>query len=241
MPLRPATIIASLLLLAACAAPQQKPADPGLEACDDLESLIADLDGVHGFGFSDIDVVVSSPRITRLEWHFYAFEDDEPYAFALPNRVIGVTTGLGDLALNDAQGAGVAAHEIAHVMRAGPERSAICAALLARFQSDDPNSQPSALAFIDAVIALETENPYSLEEETAADRDGLLYVAGAGHTPLGTIRVFERLAAQNGAAPPRFFLVHPPAKDRVAALRRHLADAMSYYYARKYRGNPLRD
>ena len=231
-------ILLMLGFLAACATVEKSaPAkDPALLACDELEEVMARLAGVHEARLS-YGIVRANPRLLRRDWRFYVIERAEPYAFALPNGAVGVTRGLLNLALNEAQNAGIAAHEVAHVMHAGPERSRLCADLLSTLPAALQGDEAPAQAFIDAVIARELQTPYSLEEETAADRDGLLYVAGAYYTPLGMIRVFERLAGQDkGAESPRFFLVHPPAKDRVAALRQHLAAAMMHYYASRHTG-----
>ncbi len=231
-------VFPALGLLVACTTPQPKPADPDLVACDEVEDRVSRLDGVFTT-HPGHRIALADPRLAGWDWRFHVFEDDEPYAFALPNGVVGVTTGLLALALNEAQHAGILFHEMAHVVHARPERAHLCAELLPFLSEGSRDGAISAPAFVDAVIALELENPYSPEEEEAADRDGLLLVAGAAHTPLGMIRVFERLAAQNAAAPPRLFLVHPPAKDRVAALRRHLAAAMTHYYASKHGGSSL--
>jgi len=210
--------------------------DPALLACDEVEDMMARLDDVD-LTHLEYGVAHRNPRLKQRDWRFYAFKDEEPYAFALPNGAVGVTSGLLALALNEAQYAGIAAHEMAHVMHAGPGRLRLCADLLASMPAASQGGETLARDFIDAIIAFELQAPYDAEEEENADREGLLYVAEAFHTPLGLVRVFERLAGQDeSAAPPRFFLVHPPAKGRVAALRRYLAAAMMHYYASKHTG-----
>ncbi|MFQ5348735.1 MAG: M48 family metalloprotease, partial [Rhodothalassiaceae bacterium] len=179
----------TLGLLAACTTVgMETPAkDPALLACDEVEETMARLDGVHatniGYGIAQ-----ANPRLKQHDWRFYALKDEEPYAFALPNGAVWVTTGLLALALNEAQYAGIAAHELAHVMHDGAGRLRLCADLLASLPAASPGGDVSAQDFVDVVIALELQVPYSAEEEAAADRDGLLYPAEVGHTPLGVVR-----------------------------------------------------
>lgn len=61
--------------------------------------------------------VVADKDIENVNWKFHALRDPTPNAFALPNGSIYINTGLLALLDDEAQLAGVLAHEITHVSR----------------------------------------------------------------------------------------------------------------------------
>ena len=61
-------------------------------------------------------VLPGGPEYQNVHWQFFILRDAIPNAFALPNGSIYVHTGLLAILENEAQLAGVLAHEETHVM-----------------------------------------------------------------------------------------------------------------------------
>jgi beta-barrel assembly-enhancing protease len=94
-----------------------------LEKSDQLDRQFQD----KGLVFNDSDtvkyiagvgqaVLPRGPEFDRVHWRFFVLRDPMPNAFALPNGSIYIHTGLLSLMDNEAQLAGVLAHEETHVM-----------------------------------------------------------------------------------------------------------------------------
>ena len=61
--------------------------------------------------------VVADKELENVTWRFHALRDAEPNAVALPNGSIYINIGLLSLLDNEAQLAGVLAHEVTHVAK----------------------------------------------------------------------------------------------------------------------------
>jgi predicted Zn-dependent protease len=72
--------------------------------------------------------------------------------------------------------------------------------------------------------------PYSRLHESEADRIGLTLMARAGYDPREAIPFWERMSKQEGkSSPPEFLSTHPAPQTRIADIKKHLPEAMSYY------------
>ena len=162
---------------------------------------------------------------------FTFFIIDEPVinAFAAPGGYIGVNSGLLLASENEAQLAGVMAHEIAHVTQKH----------LARARDAAKTGSASAAASILAAILLGPSNPqasqavlaaglaagqqlqinYTRENEREADRVGIGILAQTGFDPIGMAEFFETLHRENGGGNNdllEFLSTHPLSAERVA-------------------------
>ena len=161
-------------------------------------------------------------------------------AFALPGGYVYVTRGLLALADNEAEVAGVLAHEIAHVTaRHGAKRQSkgtLAGLGLAVLGAVTDNS---ALVDLGRIGARAVLSGYSREEEYEADELGVLYLGRAGFDPgamssfLGKLEWQSELEAslhgRAGGPGLGFFATHPRTRDRVeravdAARRTSVAD-----------------
>lgn len=171
-------------------------------------------------------------------FEFFAVSDPSLNAFALPGGFIGVHTGLIAAARNEAELAGVLAHEIAHVtqnhiarMVKGQEGSALTAlaALAVAILAARSNQGQLAEAAIVASQALTVQSQldYTRDHEREADRVGFQTLERSGFSPFGMASFFERLQAQgrlyeNNA--PDYLRTHPLTHERIADMQNRLQD-----------------
>lgn len=193
--------------------------------------------------------ISNDPRLTRLvhqtgrriaavaddpgyRWEFTVFEDSSPNAFALPGGKIGVNTGLFKVAQTDAQLAAVIAHEMAHVVARHPSERlsrqvAVQGGLALAGSASGTAGQYSDLLAQAATLGLIL--PFSRNQESEADRIGLIYMARAGYDPRAAIEVWQNFQAYGGARPPEFLSTHPSPGSRIERLRAYMPEAMQIY------------
>lgn len=145
-------------------------------------------------------------------------DSDEVNAFALPGGFFYVNKGLILAADNEAELAGVMAHETAHVAARHTAENiakanlyqygAIAGVLL---------GMPPILLNATDFGAMLAFLKYSRGAEAEADRLGLQYMYAAGYDPNAMATMFEKLSALNKKKPgsfARLFQTHPYAPDR---------------------------
>jgi len=160
----------------------------------------------------------------ELPWHFGIIEAPTVNAFATPGGNVFVTRGLVERCGNEAELAGVLAHEIAHVVQkhqlADIRKNAKKGLMLdlASLKSGGLTGD-AARAF--ARVGLEGYvRGLSREDELEADRIGVVIAARAGYEPYGLVSVLQTLQSmgQDDSAMTFFLKTHPSPSDRLAAL-----------------------
>lgn len=168
----------------------------------------------------------------RVPFTIKVIDSDEVNAFALPGGYFYVNTGLIELAQDEAELAGVMAHEIAHVAARHGTRSAT------RSQLMQYASIP--LLFIGgwagygvqqaANFALPmTLLKFSRQFEKDADFLGTQYLYKTGYDPASMVQFFERLKARQKKKPnavARAFSSHPLTKDRIKAVQKTINELL---------------
>ncbi|MEJ8838519.1 M48 family metalloprotease [Ramlibacter sp. AN1133] len=160
----------------------------------------------------------------QLPWTFGVLDDPGFNAFAAPGGYVFVTRGLVDR-VDEAELAGILAHEITHVTGkhhlkalAAKARAGLATQLVAS------QLRGNAQGAISAQMLALGRNLYSSGldqgDEYEADREGVALAARAGFDPYGLPAVLQQLRA---AAPdnPLFTLTlatHPPAQQRLERL-----------------------
>lgn len=168
--------------------------------------------------------VAASDARPDIRYRFGVLDTDQVNAISAPGGYIFVTRGALALMDDEAELAGVLAHEVGHVnekhvvkeiqKRARTELGADVAQ--AALKTD--------AAALDAVVGLGTNILFlglSREDELEADSLGTVYAAQAGYDPQGLLRFVQKLEA-NQSKP---FLAtlkatHPKPKDRIKLLQR---------------------
>lgn len=164
---------------------------------------------------------------SNLTYHFAILKSNELNAFAAPGGYIFVTEGLLNFLKDEAELAGVLAHEIAHVtqrhiVKAIRQANALAAAedLAAAGGHDIAKYQKLS----DFSIHLLSKG-LSRDDELEADRLGTALAARVGYDPTGLRTSVERIGAgkESDILLARFNKTHPPTAERLRAIDKALA------------------
>jgi len=157
----------------------------------------------------------------KIPFTIKVIDADEVNAFALPGGFFYVNKGLILAADNEAELAGVMAHEIAHVaarhaMENQGKGTLLQYGLLAGmiFGGGIASSVLQNTAGITQALAF---FKFSRGAEGEADRLGVQYLYAAGYDPTAMSTMFEKLASQNKKKPgtlSKLFASHPQSLDR---------------------------
>jgi hypothetical protein len=157
----------------------------------------------------------------KVPFTIKVIDADEVNAFALPGGFFYVNRGLILAADNEAELAGVMAHEIAHVtarhaMENQAKMQAINYGMLAGILLGGPivgNILYNGAGFFEGMAFLK----FSRGAESEADKLGIQYMWAAGYDPGAMATMFEKLEAKNKKKPgtlARLFQDHPAPADR---------------------------
>ncbi len=166
----------------------------------------------------------------KVPFTIKVIDSDEINAFALPGGFFYVNSGLILAADEEAELAGVMAHEIAHV--------AARHAMQQMTRAQYANLATIPLIFVGswgiyeaASMAINLALPltfmkFSRNFETEADFLGVQYMYKAGYDPQAFITFFEKIEAKNKKQPgtlAKAFASHPPTPDRIAKTQEEIS------------------
>ena len=160
----------------------------------------------------------------KVPFTIKVIDSDEVNAFALPGGFFYVNKGLLLAADNEAELAGVMAHEIAHVAARHAVENQAKASLL-------EYAALGASIFLGGIPGMIYQNTagigllgifmkFSRSAEEEADKLGVQYMYAAGYDPGAMATMFEKLEAKNKKKPgfiSRAFATHPAPPDRRTA------------------------
>jgi beta-barrel assembly-enhancing protease len=157
----------------------------------------------------------------QYPWEFHCVNDRAINAFALPGGYVFVNRGAIEAADNEAQLAGVMAHEISHVaLRHGTNQAS--KAQMAQMGEGllgglfGGGASGAMLAQLSSFAAGGVLLRYSRTAETQADVSGTQVLYESGYDPRAMAQFFEKLEAETkGKNPPEFFSDHPNPDHRV--------------------------
>jgi len=166
---------------------------------------------------------------SKVPFTIKVVDSQEVNAFALPGGFLYVNRGLLEAADNEAEVAGVIAHEVAHVAaRHGMEQAS---------KGELVNYLSIPLIFFGGIggyairqglgLAVPlTFLKFSRGAEKEADRLGAQYMWAAGYDPNALVTFFEKLQAKERKKPgtlSKLFSTHPPTGSRVTEVRELIA------------------
>jgi len=164
----------------------------------------------------------------QYPWEFHCVNDKEVNAFALPGGYVFVNRGAIEVSDNEAQLAGVMAHELSHVaLRHGTTEATkaqaaqagvgILGAILGG------NAGGALLTELGRFSAGGVLLRYSRSAETQADVMGTQVLYDAGYDPRALAQFFEKIEAESkGKNPPEFFSDHPNPEHRVERVQEEI-------------------
>jgi predicted Zn-dependent protease len=164
-----------------------------------------------------------------LPWHFGVIESEDINAFAAPGGYVFLTKGLYKRLNNEAELAGVLAHEVAHVSKKHHldllKKSQLIGALAQTVSKEIKNGDQGVQNLIGNGAEMLARG-LDKEAEFEADRIGAVYAARAGYDAWGLPTVLQDMAAIN-TSDNRLALLyktHPTAADRLARLGEAVGD-----------------
>ncbi len=166
----------------------------------------------------------------KVPFTIKVIDSDEVNAFALPGGFFFVNTGLVLKADNEAELAGVMAHEIAHVAARHGTRQAT-RGQLANYASIPlifMGGWAGYAIYQGASVAVPLGFlKFSRGFEKEADMLGLQYMYKAGYDPTALIDFFERIESLEKKKPGTFskvFSTHPMTQDRIRAVQKDISE-----------------
>jgi hypothetical protein len=164
----------------------------------------------------------------KWPYSFHVVNQKEINAFALPGGPIYVNLGTIQAADDEAQLAGVIAHEISHVVQRHGTRAAskqmaaqLPLALLGGLLGRGALAQAAQLGISFGVGSYFLKN--SRTAETDADLLGTDIMHDSAHDPHAMAEFFAKLDKEGGARGPQFFSDHPNPGNRAQAVSKEVA------------------
>ena len=181
--------------------------------------------------------IVAGLEKPLFNYHFYVIKTDPYNAFAIPAGYIFINSGLLMAMDDEDELAGILAHEIAHVnarhisqkiersKKIGWARMAgmVAGALMGIAGAGDA---AQAVTRGSAGAAQTAELAYSRENEMQADELGLDYLANAGYSGEGLLKILKKMRSKqwfDSNQVPTYLMTHPAVDDRIAYLDTQIA------------------
>jgi hypothetical protein len=175
------------------------------------------------------ELPAGDPR--KIPFQFHVVLDDEANAFATPNGIVVVNSGLLELLENEAQLVAVMGHEIAHATHEHTWRQqqfhkgkrfaiSLAGAVAASYGL-------SSVADITNLVNAAIVNGHSRSLENQADRVGLQYMVAAGYDPREAPVVWKLMAKKFGLHATNFFW---SSHDNNATRRSYLMNELKNNY-----------
>ena len=167
----------------------------------------------------------------KVPFTIKVIDSDEVNAFALPGGFFYVNSGLILRAQEEAELAGVMAHEISHVTARHGTRQATKGEIAQLATIPLLIFGPVGLAGYALYEGLNIAIPlsflkFSRDDEREADYLGLQYMYKAGYDPNAYVTFFERIQADEKRRPgtiSKVFSTHPPTPERIERTQKEIA------------------
>ena len=180
-------------------------------------------------------------EVQNFQWEFNLVNSSEPNAFCMPGGKIVVYEGMLPITQDEASLAIVLGHEIAHAVAkhsaeqlSKQTRQQYAAQIGGSVLTSVANAKGlggyAELLDMVAQTGFNFANlKYSRDNETEADRLGLIFAAMAGYDPQLAIPFWQRMAASSTTTTSEIFSDHPSDEKRIAELQKRMPEALKYY------------
>ncbi len=235
-----ALIIAVCCLVAGCATSRPIPVCQTLTASEEEQMLWRraqeEQDAIDGSGllYQDAEIENYLNQIAEklqtnsispdISFQIKVIKDPKLNAFALPNGVIYIHTGILARMDNEAQLAALLAHEMTHCTHRHSLKTLRNIKDRTQAKSATVRELAQLLGITGSIASI---NGYTRELETEADRVGLDLAVKANYDPNEVLKLFELLKQENeieGVEEPYFLDTHPKVQQRIENVNRWLAE-----------------
>src|SRR5512146_1821743 len=175
-------------------------------------------------------LVTVIPQQYSWPYQFHVIQQKEINAFALPGGPIFINVGTINAADNEAELAGVMAHEMSHVymqhsakqmkQNVGPSILAGLGQILGQMIGGVGGAIASMGGQITGGLL---SMKYSRKDEAQADGVGAIIMYKAGYDPMYMAEFFQKLEKEGGSGP-QFLSDHPNPGNRVQAVKQEIKD-----------------
>lgn len=183
-------------------------------------------------------LVATIPQEYSWPFEFHVIPQKEINAFALPGGQMFIHIGTITAAKNEAELAGVMAHEMAHVYMQHSAKQASksqTTSAIAGIASAVLGSRGGLVGQIGQMgIQMGAQGvmmKYSRSDESQADGVGAVILYKAGYNPQGMVDFFKTMGSQGGSAPPEFFSSHPNPVNRQESIQKQITGWPAQNYA----------
>jgi Zn-dependent protease with chaperone function len=175
-------------------------------------------------------LVATIPPQYSWPFEFHVVAQKEINAFALPGGPMFVNIGTITAADNEAELAGVMAHEMSHVIMQHSAKQADKAqwtGLLAGLAGGLAGATLGGIAGQAAQMGIQfgaqgLTLKYSRTDESQADAVGAIILYKAGYNPQALADFFQKLESQSAGAPPELLSDHPNPGNRTQAIEKEI-------------------
>ncbi len=175
-------------------------------------------------------------RVANFQWEFNVVTDPAVNAWCMPGGKVVVYTGLLPVTQDDEGLALVMGHEIAHaIARHGNERMSQAATMqgvnmsLGALLSEKPSLATDLFQQAVGIGGQLGMLAYGRNQESEADKMGLVFMAMAGYDPRVAPQFWQRMAAQSGGKTLELLSTHPSDERRIRDLENYMPEALKYY------------
>lgn len=179
-----------------------------------------------------------SSELSQYQWEFNLVKDNSANAFCMPGGKIVVYEGLLPYTQNEASLAIVLGHEIAHaVAKHSAEQMSkqikqqygtqILGGVLS-VAGMGSNTQQVVQSIAQTGLKFRSLK-YSRDNESEADKMGLIFAAMAGYDPQVAVAFWQRMAQGSQNSGSDLFSDHPSDAKRIAAIKQEMPEALKYY------------
>ncbi|TAM80583.1 MAG: hypothetical protein EPN47_15080 [Acidobacteria bacterium] len=188
-------------------------------------------------------LVATIPSQYSWPFEFHVVAQKEINAFALPGGPMFVNLGTITAAANEAQLAGVMAHEMSHVyMQHSAKQAAkaqttgmlagLAGAILGGTVGEKAGGLVGQLGQMGIQMGAQgVMMKYSRTDESQADNVGAIILYKAGYNPQAMADFFKTLQAQGGQSPPQWLSDHPNPGNRENAIQQEISNWPAQKYA----------
>jgi predicted Zn-dependent protease len=174
----------------------------------------------------------------NYNYQFTLVQSKDINAWCMPGGKVAIYSGILPVTQNEAGLATVMGHEIAHaIAQHSAERysqmtiAQAGGGLIGAAVGGASQGTQQIIGQLYGIGGQLAILKYSRNQESEADRLGLIFMAMAGYDPSNAVAFWERMSAakEGNGTPPQFLSSHPSDATRISAIRKLLPEARQFY------------